>query len=145
MRINVVIIAGSALLILVVWSAAVCPGLYSHLPLSAQVAMYGWRLRILPFPSESARSSIAHHGLEAAETLATDLNREQPTLLPSESAYILAMIQQRGTSLRNSTADRSLRRFLSSKRATKADVIAGQFALDQIENDVKLPPSLQPR
>jgi hypothetical protein len=142
MRIRLIL---GALLMLIIWAAAVCPGLYDHLPLSAQLAMYGWRLRILPFPSERARSAIAHHGLETAESLARDLNRDQPTMLPSESAYILAMIQRRGTSLRNSTADRSLRRFLASKRATQADVIAGQFALDQIDKDVKLPPNLQPQ
>jgi hypothetical protein len=142
MRIRLIV---GALLLFIIWIAAVCPGLYGHLPLSAQLAIYGWRLRILPFPSEKARSAIARHGLAAAELIATDLDLEQPTVLPSESAYILVIIQQRGTALRNTNADHSLRQFLSSRRATKADIIAGQFALDQIERDVKLPPSLQPR
>ncbi len=133
------------LVLFAAWLAAICPGVYGYLPVSAQITIYGWRLRVLPFPSETARSEIAHHAGEAAELLAADLACQRPTLLPSESAYILAIIQHRGTSLRNSNAERSLRQFLASERATRADVIAGQFALDAIEKDVRLPPSLQPR
>ena len=127
------------------WFAAVMPGVYGHLPPPAQIAIYGFRLKVLPFPSERARSAIAHHDRDAADALAQDLLRRQPRLLPSESAYILAIIQHRGSSLRKSAAERALMSFLVSGRATKADLIAGQFALEAIEKDVRLPPNLQPR
>jgi hypothetical protein len=133
------------LLAIVGWLVAVMPGVYGHLRARQQVAVYGCRMRIIPFASEAARSAIAHNGMDAANALAVDLERARPALLPSESAYILAMIQHRGTSLRNTAAERALKALLSSRRATNADIIAGRFALDAIEKDVRLPPALRPR
>jgi hypothetical protein len=142
MKIVVVILL---LFAVVGWLVAVMPGVYGHLPPSQQIAVYGCRLRIVPFPSEAARSGIAHHGMDAATALAEDLARSKPKLPPNESAYILVIIQHRGTSLRNTAAEHALRSFLGSDRATNADMIAGRFALNAIEKDIRLAPELQPR
>ena len=138
-------IAALVLFCLAAWALALLPGVYGQLPVHQQIAVYGTRLKILPFPSEGARSAIAQHAAEGASALAEDLSRETPKLMPSESAYILAMIQHRGTSLRGTPADLALRQFLASGRAKPADVIAVRFALNAIEKDVRLPPELQPR
>jgi len=141
------IFVGLALLVLVagIWFLGILPGVYEHLAPSTQIALYGLRLHVLPFPSETARSAIARGNGASAAALADDLSRARPRLMPSEAAYILAIMQHRGYSLHGSRAEEALEQFLRSGDATQADVIAGNFALNAIRKDVKLPPSLQPR
>jgi hypothetical protein len=132
-------------LVVVLWVSALMPGVFGSLTPSQQIAIYGFRMRFVPFPNERARSAIAARGKVAADAIAEDLVRSHPKLLPSESAYILVRIQHRGTTLRNSSAEKALAAFIASDRATKADITAGQFALEAIAKDVRLPPELQPR
>ena len=127
------------------WVLCGLPGLFRYLPPSWELPLYGVRLHVVPFPSETARSALAHHGLPAAEVIAGDLRRRHPILPPNESAYVLAIMQYRGVPLKNGPAHRALREYLRRGDATPADVIAIEFALRAIELDRRPPPSLQPK
>jgi hypothetical protein len=122
------------------WLLACMPGLFSHLPASGQVAVYGMRLRIIPVPASSLRAVISRHGLAAVPKLLAQVSGREHELPRAEAIEILWVIQLRGCDLSHSDVPVVVQQLLSSGHLTVIEQTAAVRCLEAIHENQHFPP-----
>jgi hypothetical protein len=111
-----------------------------RLPATAQVELYGARLRIIPVPLDSTRAIISRQGFDAVPVLLAQVTGQRHALPRLEAVEILSYIQLRGCNLAQTRVPGVLEQLLIHEKLSNLEEIAIANCLQNIRDQKYFPP-----
>jgi hypothetical protein len=113
---------------------------YPTLPLQEQIGVYREYLaNHFGAPSRYARRHISLRGYDAANAMAAIITGADGGFPVSEAVEIVALVQQRGCTLKGTAAEHALIQLQDSAQTDKATLFLVRLTLDAIARDVSVP------